>query len=96
MFGRGVFLKGKNFHSIAIVVPLQVSNFHRVLKKLTADDATIRHSKLSRHFFRNQFADIQSNLSPCLPWTAKYHMCVVCNQVPCSEVWTPEFAKCRF
>jgi hypothetical protein len=36
MFGRGVFLKGKNFHSIVIVVPLGVSKFSRVLKKLTA------------------------------------------------------------
>jgi hypothetical protein len=36
MFGRGVFLKGKNFHSIVIVVPLHVSKFYRVLKKLTA------------------------------------------------------------
>jgi hypothetical protein len=36
MFGRGVFLKGKNYHSIVIVVPLHVSNFSRVLKKLTA------------------------------------------------------------
>jgi hypothetical protein len=36
MFGGGVFLKGKNFHSIVIVVPLHVSKFYRVLKKLTA------------------------------------------------------------
>jgi hypothetical protein len=36
MFGRGVFLKGKNFDSIVIVVPLHVSKFYRVLKKLTA------------------------------------------------------------
>jgi hypothetical protein len=36
MFGRGVFLKAKNFHSIVIVVPLHVSKFYRVLKKLTA------------------------------------------------------------
>jgi hypothetical protein len=36
MFGRGVFLKGKNFHSVVIVVPLHVSKFSRVLKKLTA------------------------------------------------------------
>jgi hypothetical protein len=36
MFGRGVFLKGKSFHSIVIVVPLHVSKFYRVLKKLTA------------------------------------------------------------
>jgi hypothetical protein len=36
MFGRGVFLKGKNFRSIVIVVPLHVSTFYRVLKKLTA------------------------------------------------------------
>jgi hypothetical protein len=36
MFGRGVFLKGKNFHSIVIVVPLHVSKLYRVLKKLTA------------------------------------------------------------
>jgi hypothetical protein len=34
MFGRGVFLKGKNFHSIVIVVPLHVLKFYRVLKKL--------------------------------------------------------------
>jgi hypothetical protein len=27
MFGRGVFLKGKNFNSIRIVAPPQVSNF---------------------------------------------------------------------
>jgi hypothetical protein len=36
MFGRGVLLKGKDFHSIVIVVPLHVSKFYRVLKKLTA------------------------------------------------------------
>jgi hypothetical protein len=36
MFGRGVVLKGKTFHSIVIVVPLHVSKFYRVLKKLTA------------------------------------------------------------
>jgi hypothetical protein len=36
MFGRGVFLKGKNFHSIMIVVPLHGSKFYRVLKKLMA------------------------------------------------------------
>jgi hypothetical protein len=36
MFGRGVFLKGKSFHSIVIVVPLHVSKFCWVLKKLTA------------------------------------------------------------
>jgi hypothetical protein len=36
MFGRGVFLKGENFHSIVIVVPLHVSKFYRVIKKLTA------------------------------------------------------------
>jgi hypothetical protein len=36
MFGRGVFLKSKTFHSIVIVVPLPVSKFYRVLKKLTA------------------------------------------------------------
>jgi hypothetical protein len=36
MFGRGVFLKGKNCHSIVIVVPLHVSKLFRVLKKLTA------------------------------------------------------------
>jgi hypothetical protein len=36
MFGGGVFLKGKNSHSIVIVVPLHVSKFYRVLKKLTA------------------------------------------------------------
>jgi hypothetical protein len=35
VFGRGVFLKGKNCDSIVIVVPLQVSKFYRVLKKLT-------------------------------------------------------------
>jgi hypothetical protein len=37
MFGRGIFLKGKNFHSIVIVVPLHVSKFYRVLKKLRAE-----------------------------------------------------------
>jgi hypothetical protein len=36
MFGRGVSLKGKTLHSIVIVVPLHVSKFYRVLKKLTA------------------------------------------------------------
>jgi hypothetical protein len=36
MFGRGVLLKDKNFDSIAIVVPLHISKFSRVLKKLTA------------------------------------------------------------
>jgi hypothetical protein len=36
MFGRGVFLKDKNFHSIVIVVALHVSKFYRVPKKLTA------------------------------------------------------------
>jgi hypothetical protein len=36
MFGRGIFLKGKNFHSIVIVVLLRVSKFSRVLKKLMA------------------------------------------------------------
>jgi hypothetical protein len=36
MFGRAVFLKRKNFHSIVIVVPVHVSKFYRVLKKLTA------------------------------------------------------------
>jgi hypothetical protein len=36
MFGQGVFLKGKNFDSIVIVVPLHVAKFYRVLKKLTA------------------------------------------------------------
>jgi hypothetical protein len=37
MFGRGVFLKGKNFHSIVIATPPQFSDLYRVLKKLTAD-----------------------------------------------------------
>jgi hypothetical protein len=43
-FSRGVFLKGKNFHSIVIVVPLHVSKFYRVLKKLAAysDTRTLR------------------------------------------------------
>jgi hypothetical protein len=36
MFGCSVFLKGKNLHSIVIVVLLHVSKFYRVLKKLTA------------------------------------------------------------
>jgi hypothetical protein len=36
MFGRCVFLKDKYFYSIVIVVPLRVSKFYRVLKKLTA------------------------------------------------------------
>jgi hypothetical protein len=36
MFGRGVFLKEKSFHSIVIAVPLHVSKFYRVRKKLTA------------------------------------------------------------
>jgi hypothetical protein len=44
VFGRGVFLKGKNFHSIVIVVPLQVSKSYRVLKKLTAYRAALETS----------------------------------------------------
>jgi hypothetical protein len=36
MFGRGVFLKLKNFHSILIAVRLHVSKFYQVLKKSTA------------------------------------------------------------
>jgi hypothetical protein len=36
MFGRGVFLKVKNFHPIVIAVPLHISEFSQVLKKLTA------------------------------------------------------------
>jgi hypothetical protein len=36
IFGRGVFLKGKNFHSIVIVVPLHVSKSCQAIKKLTA------------------------------------------------------------
>jgi hypothetical protein len=39
MFGRGVFLKGKNFDSIVIVLPLQISNIYRVFKKLTVSTA---------------------------------------------------------
>jgi hypothetical protein len=45
MFGRGVFLKGKNLHSIVIVVPLHVSKFSRALKKLTASWASLTASK---------------------------------------------------
>jgi hypothetical protein len=52
MFGRGVFLKVKNFHSIVIVVRLHVSKFSRVLKKLTA--YTVRHDFLI--FDRSNFA----------------------------------------
>jgi hypothetical protein len=46
MFGRGVFLKGKNFDSIVIVVPLHVSKFYRVLKKSTAycQNAAVKRS----------------------------------------------------
>jgi hypothetical protein len=36
MFGRAVVLKSKTFHSIVIVIPLQISNFYRVIKKLPA------------------------------------------------------------
>jgi hypothetical protein len=36
MFDRGGFLIGKAFHSIVVLVPLHVSKFYRVLKKLTA------------------------------------------------------------
>jgi hypothetical protein len=36
MFGPGVFLKGKNFDSTVIVVPLHFSKPYRVLKKLKA------------------------------------------------------------
>jgi menaquinone-dependent protoporphyrinogen IX oxidase len=32
----GVFLNGKHFDSIVIVVPVQVSKFYRVLKRFTA------------------------------------------------------------
>jgi hypothetical protein len=35
IFGRGVFLNGKNFHSIVIVARVHISRFSRVLKKLT-------------------------------------------------------------
>jgi hypothetical protein len=36
MFSRGVFLKGQTFDSIVIVARPDVSNFSRVIKKLTA------------------------------------------------------------
>jgi hypothetical protein len=48
MFGRGVFLKGKIFHSIVILVPLHVSKFYRVVKKLIASSGgsdAIKHRK---------------------------------------------------
>jgi hypothetical protein len=49
MFGRGVFLKDKNFHSIVIVVPLHVSKFYRVLKKLTAwPEPLAQHHSMAR------------------------------------------------
>jgi hypothetical protein len=43
MSGQGIFLKAKNFHSIVIVVPLHVSNFSGVLKKLTASPGRVFH-----------------------------------------------------
>jgi hypothetical protein len=39
MLGRGVLLKGKNLHSIVIVVQLHVSKFSRALKEFTASPA---------------------------------------------------------
>jgi hypothetical protein len=50
VFGRGVFLKGESFDSIVIVVPLHVSKFYRVLKKLTAYRAPVRCQILRMHF----------------------------------------------
>jgi hypothetical protein len=36
MFGRDVFLKGKRFHSIVVLVPFHVSKLSRVHKELIA------------------------------------------------------------
>jgi hypothetical protein len=41
MFGRVVFLKGKNFDSIVIVASSHVSTFYQVLKKLIASSRLI-------------------------------------------------------
>jgi hypothetical protein len=57
MFGRGVFLKVKNFHSIVIDVPLHVSKFLRVLKKLTA------YPEEARPVYRRYRADRRDEMS---------------------------------
>jgi hypothetical protein len=54
MFGRAVSLKGKNFDSIVIVVPLHVSKFYRVLKKLTAYWAESDIAPVSREWEKLQ------------------------------------------
>jgi hypothetical protein len=62
MFGGGVFLKGKNFHSIVIVVPLHVSKFYRALKKLTA--------YLRAFHVPDHFREVRSAYSSPRSWAA--------------------------
>jgi hypothetical protein len=56
MFGRGAFLKSKNFDSMVIVVPLHVSKSYRVLKELTAYLTVIHFSKSYTDHTKSMFS----------------------------------------